>query len=189
MNAISAPGRATIDDLMRVEGKAELIDGRVVRLMSPGRLPNIVSGRIYVELLLWIRAAPGRGEAYVETMSFAVPMLASRRESFQPDVAYAVGPFAADPMDAHPGPPLFAVEVRSKDDYGPARDRDCAAKRADYFEAGTLVVWDVDPLARTIACHRAADPLAPQVFGPGEAADAEPAVPGWRVRVDDVMMP
>ena len=26
-----------------------------------------------------------------------------------------------------------------------------AAKRADYFEAGTLVVWDVDPVAETVA--------------------------------------
>ena len=189
MNAISAPGRATIDDLMRVEGKAELIDGRVVRLMSPGRISNRVSFRIATLLDLWARAESDRGEVYVETMSFAVPMLASRRESFQPDVAYAVGPFAADPMDAHPGPPLFAVEVRSKDDYGPARDRDCAAKRDDYFEAGTLVVWDVDPLAKTITRYRAADPLTPQVFGPGDLADAEPAVPGWRVKVDDVMMP
>ena len=43
------------------------------------------------------------------------------------------------------GPPTFAVEVRSENDYGPAAEREMAAKRADYFEAGTLVVWDVDP--------------------------------------------
>jgi Uma2 family endonuclease len=83
------------------------------------------------------------------------------------------------------GPPTFAVEVRSENDYGPAADAEMAAKRTDYFQAGTQVVWDVDPLAETIMCYRAgvADP---DVFRRGDIADAEPAVPGWRVGVDEV---
>ena len=43
----------------------------------------------------------------------------------------------------------MAVEVCSKGDYSDAAEEAMAAKRADYFEAGTLVVWDVDPLARS----------------------------------------
>jgi hypothetical protein len=35
------------------------------------------------------------------------------------------------------GPPTFAVEVRCENDYGPSADDEYAAKRADYFEAGT----------------------------------------------------
>ena len=35
--------RATFDDLMRTEGKAELINGRIVRYMATGILPNRVS--------------------------------------------------------------------------------------------------------------------------------------------------
>ena len=50
------------------------------------------------------------------------------------------------------GPPTFAVEVRSENDYGPSAEREMAAKRADYFEAGTRVVWDVDPDRRD--CRR-----------------------------------
>ena len=85
-----------------------------------------------------------------------------------------------------PGAPTLAVEVRSEGDYGPAAEREMAAKRADYFEAGTLVVWDVDPLAKTIASYRASTPESPTRFGPGERADAEPAVPGWGVEVDEI---
>jgi Uma2 family endonuclease len=44
------------------------------------------------------------------------------------------------------GAPVFAVEVRSEGDYGPAAERELAEKRADYFAAGTLAVWDVDLL-------------------------------------------
>ena len=48
------------------------------------------------------------------------------------------------------GAPVFAVEVRSEGDYGPAAERAMAQKRADYFAAGTLVVWDVDLLSDEI---------------------------------------
>jgi len=84
------------------------------------------------------------------------------------------------------GPPTFAVEVRSENDYTPAAELEIAAKRADYFAAGTLVVWDVDPIAETIACYRDDTPTNPVTFGRCQTADAEPAVPGWRMPVDEI---
>ena len=38
--------RATLDDLYRVEGKAELIGGRIVAYMASGDLPSRVAFRI-----------------------------------------------------------------------------------------------------------------------------------------------
>jgi Uma2 family endonuclease len=84
------------------------------------------------------------------------------------------------------GAPTFAAEVRNERDYNPAAEADMAAKRADYFAAGTAVVWDVDPLARTVAVYRATAPDQTQVYRPGDTAEAEPAVPGWRMAVDDI---
>jgi Uma2 family endonuclease len=84
------------------------------------------------------------------------------------------------------GPPTFAVEVRSENDYGPAADIQIAAKQADYFAAGTVVVWDVNPVAETITCYRQADPTKAIIWRRGDTADAEPAVPGWRITVDEV---
>ena len=56
------------------------------------------------------------------------------------------------------GAPVFAVEIRSENDYGPAAEREMAAKRADYFAAGTLVVWDVDLLGdETVRVFRSSD--------------------------------
>jgi Uma2 family endonuclease len=81
------------------------------------------------------------------------------------------------------GPPTFAVEVRPANDDGPRAEAEIAARRADYFAAGTLVVWDVDPLAPLIRSYRADAPDTPTVFRPGDRADAEPALPGWRVDV------
>ncbi len=84
------------------------------------------------------------------------------------------------------GPPTFAAEVRSENDYGNAAEADMAAKRADYFAAGTLVVWDVDPVTETVTVYRAADPAAPVTYRRGDTAEAEPAVPGWGMAVDEM---
>jgi Uma2 family endonuclease len=117
-------------------------------------------------------------------MGFAVPMLPSGRQSFSPDVSYYDGPLPQNRMRFVSGPPTFAVEVRSENDYGPSAESQMADKRADYFVAGTQVVWDVDPVAEVIDCYRASAPDQPQRFARGQAADAEPAVPGWRLDVD-----
>jgi Uma2 family endonuclease len=86
------------------------------------------------------------------------------------------------------GAPIFAVEVRSENDYGPAAEQAMQEKRADYFACGTLVVWDVDLLSEdVIKVYRANDPDNPTIYRRGETAEAEPAVPGWRLRVDDLL--
>jgi Uma2 family endonuclease len=86
------------------------------------------------------------------------------------------------------GPPTFAVEVRREGDHGPASEIEMAAKRADYFEAGTLVVWGVDPIAERVHVYRAAGPNQAESRARGWDVDAERAVPGWRVAVDRVFV-
>ncbi len=177
--------RATLDDLARTPGKAELIGGRIVHQMATGYRPSLVAAFIYRNLNEHVEAT-GMGLAFTDNPGFAVPKLSSGRESFSPDASYYLGPLPSDEMDFIAGAPTLAVEVRSKGDYGDAAEAEMAAKRADYFEAGTLVVWDVDPKARVVRSHRAGDPDRPARFGPGQEADAEPAVPGWRVAVDRI---
>lgn len=180
-----AAARATLADLARATGKAELIGGRIVPLMPTGLRPNLIAGRIYRGLADHVDAT-GLGVALTDNMGFAVPELASGRESFSPDVAYYGGPFSVDDMRFIQGPPTLAVEVRGENDYGPAAERALATKRADYFEAGTLVVWDVDPIAVRVHAYRATVPDHPTTFTRGQEAEAEPAVPGWRMAVDRI---
>jgi Uma2 family endonuclease len=90
-------------------------------------------------------------------------------------------------MEFLEGAPVFAVEVRSKEDYGPAAERAMQEKRADYFACGTLIVWDVDLQSEdVIKSYTASDPENPAIFRRGDIADAESAVPGWRMPVDDL---
>ena len=178
---------ATLDDLMRTEGKAELIGGSIVRFMASGVAPSRVALEIAIGLRGHARRV-GAAVAYPDGVGYALdpPSLPERRQSFQPDASSHVGPMPSDPMRFIDGSPTFAVEVRSEDDYGAAAEREMGAKRADYLAAGTLAVWDVDPLARTVAVHRI-DPSKPDaIYGMGRVAGADPAVPGRRLAVDDL---
>jgi Uma2 family endonuclease len=187
-SATTTVPKATIEDLERTPGKAELIAGRIVPLMATGRKPSRVAFRI-VRSLDDYAEATGRGEAYADNTGFLVRELTSGRQSFSPDAAYFLGPFPRDEMKFLPGPPAFAVEVRSENDYGPAAEAEMTAKRLDYFEAGTSVVWDVDPIDESIRSYKKDNPDQPLTFRRGEEADAEPAVPGWRVAVDWIFSP
>ncbi len=57
------------------------------------------------------------------------------------------------------------------------------AKRADYFAAGALVVWDVDLLSEDVVrVYRATGPGGATGYRRGQQAEA--AVPGWSLPVD-----
>ena len=75
----------------------------------------------------------------------------------------------------------------TSNDYGPAlAEIERQAKRADYFEAGTLVVWDVDCMARTWFPIDG-DPSTPVAsFRPGDIATAELVAPGWQMAVTEL---
>jgi Uma2 family endonuclease len=175
--------RATVEDLYRLpdKGKAEIVNGEIVLMSPTGDMPGRAGGAIYVSLRGVERQAGGR--AYPDNVGFRVSL--PNRKSFSPDVAFYVGkPSGMKFLD---GAPVFAVEIRSENDYGKDAEREIELKRKDYFAAGTLVVWDVDLLSHDIIkVYRASDPDNPKIYRRGELAEAEPAVHGWRMPVDDL---
>ncbi len=179
---MSIKTRTTIEDLYKVEGKAELVNGEIVHMPPTGDDPGYAGDEIYVSLREYAKRLK-RGRAFADNKGFHVHL--PHRESFSPDAAYHVGPRTG--MRFLEGAPIFAIEVRSAYDYGPAAERAMAEKRADYFACGTLVVWDVDLLSEdVIKSYKVSDPEHPVIFRRGETADAEPAVPGWRMPVNDL---
>jgi Uma2 family endonuclease len=177
-----ATGReATIDDLYRVEGKAEIVDGEIVLMSAASGLHGYAAGIIYASLLDYARQTK-TGYALPDCVGFVVNL--PRRRSFSPDAAFTLAPLTRKFVD---GAPIFAAEVRSDEDYGPVAERAMARKRADYFAAGTLVVWDVDTLeGQVVRVFRASDPLQPVIYKRNEHAVAEPALPGWSMPVADL---
>jgi Uma2 family endonuclease len=173
---------ATVADLYLVPDhrKAELVGGELVMMSPTGDLPGSAAFQISMALNDYARRT-GSGRAYPDNVGFIVNL--PHRRSFSPDAAFYVGPRTRGRFLE--GAPQFAVEVRSENDYGPRAEKAMAAKRADYFAAGTLVVWDVDVLqGERVLVYRASAPTSPTVYRRGETAEAEPALPGWRLAVD-----
>jgi Uma2 family endonuclease len=182
----SSPAGATLDDLYAVEGKAELIAGRIVTYKPSGFAPSRAAMKIVLRLEVYAEDTKS-GLAFPDGLGYALKQpLINGRQSFCPDASFYTGSPPKNRMRFIDGVPVLAVEVRSEGDYGEAAEERLAAKRADYFEAGTQVVWDVDPLARTIAVYRSSAPEQPDVFSSGQSADAEPAAPGFVVPVNEV---
>lgn len=174
--------KTALFDLYRVpeHGKAELVDGKVVAMSPTGFLPGRAGGEIYASLRAYERQARN-GYALPDNVGFLVNL--PGRQSFSPDAAFYTGEVSG--MKFLEGAPVFAAEVRSEYDYGEQAEKSIAAKRADYFAAGTQVVWDVDLLSETvIKVYRASNPNRPTLYRRGEYAEAEPAVPGWKMLVD-----
>jgi Uma2 family endonuclease len=182
---MSTKTEATIEDLYHVpeNGKAELVNGELILMSPTGGVPGRAGGRIYRSLDDYERQTKS-GYAFPDNVGFIVNL--PRRRSFSPDAAFYTGELKGGLFLE--GAPVFAVEVRSEGDYGQRAERVMAQKRADYFAAGTLVVWDVDVLReRIVRVYRADDPESPMIYREGETAEAEPALSGWTMPVDDLL--
>lgn len=181
---MSTKTEATIEDLYQVEGKAELVNGEIVHMSPTGSRPGYAGDEIFVSLREYGKRTK-TGRAVGDNKAFRVNL--PNRKSFSPDAAFHIG--ADTGMKFYEGAPVFAVEVRSEGDYGPKAEREMAKKRADYFAAGTQVVWDVDLLGESVVrVYAATEPDKARIYRRGETAEAEPAVPGWTMAVDDLFV-
>jgi Uma2 family endonuclease len=51
------------------------------------------------------------------------------------------------------------------------------------------VVWDVDVLGeKLVRVYRADNPDNPTIYRAGDIAEAEPALPGWTILVDEFIL-
>lgn len=176
---------ATLDDLYQLpeHQKAELVDGELVLMSPTGGIPGYAAGEIFASLRAYARSTKS-GYAVADNVGFVVDL--PHRKSFSPDAAFYVGALTMKFLE---GAPRFAVEVRSEHDYGDDAERAIAAKRVDYFAAGTEVVWDVDLLSENVVrVYRIANPNEPTVYRRGEQAEAEPALSGWQFAVNDLFL-
>ncbi len=203
---------ATIEDLYRVpeNGKAELVNGELVIMAATGFLPGFAGGEIYSSLRDY-GLATRRGYGLPDNVGYLVNVLSRQsvsvwwesakgwqelvtdlpqRQSFSPDAAFFTGKLPTNLGKFLEGAPIFAVEVRSENDYGETAEKEIAKKRVDYFDTGTLVIWDVDVLReQLLKVYRACEPRNPTVYRRGEIAEAEPALPGWRLAVERLFPP
>jgi Uma2 family endonuclease len=61
--AVSTKTRATIEDLYKVEGKAELVNGEIAEMPPAGDEPSTAGGEVFVSLRAYARRTRN-GKAY-----------------------------------------------------------------------------------------------------------------------------
>jgi Uma2 family endonuclease len=101
-----------------------------------------------------------------------------------PDVSFvAAGRFPDErwPVGFAELAPDLAVEVLSPGDNG----RDVLEKVGEYLDAGTRLVWVIDPETRTATIHRGV--MNVRVVGEADLLDGEDVVPGFACRLADVL--
>ena len=113
---------ATVEDLLKVDQKAEIVNGEILIMSPTGSLPGYAAAEIFSSLREYSKQRK-YGRAVTDNNAFVVNL--PYRKSFSPDAAFYVG--ADSGMKFYEGAPVFAVEVRSEGDYGPRAERAMAA--------------------------------------------------------------
>jgi Uma2 family endonuclease len=79
------------------------------------------------------------------------------------------------------GSPEFVVEIRSPSNRRTQERR----KRKIYFENGTEVIWDVDPIKHKIWVYEVENPETSREFNTSDEITCERFLPGWKRKVGD----
>ena len=172
--------RMTAEELFALPddgGRSELVAGEIIHMAPTGAEHGVVTARIG-HLIQEYAIAHGTGVCCGAETGFIL----QRR----PDIVRAPGiAFVADeripktgiPKTYWPFAPDLAVEVVSPSD----RLTEMHAKIADYFAAGTRLVWLVEPAARVVHIYRS--PRDVQMIGDDGELSGGDLLPGFRCAV------
>jgi Uma2 family endonuclease len=158
----------------------ELDHGRLVTMPPPADIHGAATLKI-VGALLYLGEYRGFGKARDEV---GVILKRNPDHLLGPDgvfIANASLPIRTSREGYLETIPDLVVEVRSKNDSAPAMQR----RVNDYLEAGVRVVWVADPEARTVTAYR--PDTEAQVFHEDDMLTVEDIIPGFQLRVGDVL--
>ena len=177
-----APGRATEKDVVRIEAREdrlyELIDGVLVEKVMGAR-ESMVAMELGHRLKLFLEKEP------LGVVLGEAGMLQLRPRLIRiPDVSFISwdqmpsGEFPSDPV-----PNLFpdlAVEVLSRSNTA----AEMRLKVSEYFEAGSRLVWLIDPETQTAQVYTASDEC--RSLKSSQALDGGEVLPGFKLPLKEL---
>jgi Uma2 family endonuclease len=161
-----------------------LIDGEVV-LSQPTNLHQRVLMDLSFELMSWIKAGTGRGEA-----TLPIDVQLDDENCFAPDVLWYRAGREPGYTTLRPQPlPDIAVEIRSPSTW----QHDIGVKKNRYEQHGLPELWLVDTLADEVFVFRRATPGATEFDIQLELARGDalmsPQLPGFALAIDALFGP
>ena len=178
------PRPMTVEEYARFEEpedgyRYELVRG-ILTVQEPG--PGYPHGFLQADLVRhlgnWARQT-GRGNVAVE-MDCIIHMHPGTVR--RPDISVFIKPgdWENTPGNWPRGAPEIAIEVLSPSNTPEAMRE----KMRDYFDAGALRVWMVDPKTRTVTIHRADG--SETIFRDGERLEDPDVLPGFMLEVREL---
>jgi Uma2 family endonuclease len=169
------PGTATEADVLArpdgVKRLCELVDGVLVE-----KPMGYFESRLAVVLIYLLERFQERNELGIVLGADATLRLAPGLVRL-PDVAFVSWTHFPNRLlpkaDVPDLAPDLAVEVLSPSN----TKKEIARKRREYFAAGTTLVWEVDPDARTVTAYTSADQSV--VLDESQTLDGAPVLPGF----------
>lgn len=176
------PGTATEADVLAAEART-------------GRACELIEGVLVEKAMGWSESSLA-GVLLTLLNNFVLPknlgVVTGEQGTFRlfpglvriPDVAFTSwGRLPGRQRPTRPMPPIapdLAVEVLSASN----TDAEMARKRADYFSAGVLLVWMIDPAQRTVAVYTSPDAVAD--LTEADTLDGGAVLPGFRLPLRDL---
>ena len=180
---MSVPAIHTAEELERLNlpnKRTELVRGVLIVREPAGFRHGDVAMAIALAVGTFVRA---HGQGRVVAAETGFKLFSNPDTVRAPDVGFVRSERIPDPLPRGFAPfaPDLAVEVLSPDD----RPGEVLAKVADWLNAGTRLVWVVDPDRRTARVHRADGTLA--LVPDGGSLDGEDVLPGFSCQLADVL--
>ena len=123
----------------------EYIKGEIIRMPAASWEHGLISAKVFLRLGLYVQEHQ-LGEVVTPDTGFHVG-----ERLLKPDVAFlSTDHLPDDPSRACPVPPDLAVEVISQTDIS----RRVIEKAFAYLEAGTQIVWVIEPRSKTVTVYR-----------------------------------
>lgn len=188
---MNAPGvLLTAEELLLYplpDKRVELVRGHVVVRQPPGMRHGESAVRVLVAISLFLerdRIAHGATQARGRLLTCDAGFTIARDPDTvrAPDVAYVSRArwSGAMPLGYGEFAPDLAVEIRSPSD----RPGAVLAKVGDWLEAGSLLVWVIDPQHREVSVYRADGSQA--LLGPPDTLDGGELLPGFHLALAEL---
>ena len=177
--ASRADTRLTYDDLLLFPDdglRHEIIDGEHYVTASPNVRHQLVVGRLYGEIYVYLKVHPGTGTL----LTAPIDVVLSRHDVVEPDLLFVAADQAGIVTVANlQGAPALVVEVLSPS----TRKRDAQIKRRLFARSGVREYWLVDPELDTVQVYRRSDDgtfqRAAELSAEDDQALTTPLLPGW----------
>ncbi len=158
----------------------ELIEGEIKKMSPAGIVHGLVGGQL-VGLLSHHVMLNRLGALLIAEPGFR---LSRDPDTVRvPDIAFIRSARLrrrAAPEGFWPGAPDLAIEIVSPNDTAPEVEEKATA----WLDAGTAMVWVVNPAKRTVTTHRSSTDI--QTLTEQDELDGQDVVPGFRCRVSEI---